>query len=591
MSSRSFGSETLTGLKVTPNPPERIDAELAPKLLTIAVVRVVVVTLALGGLFFVSWLDPSERPIEVAAWHYALIGSVYAVSLVYGALLKVQRLILPLVYAQAALDVLVVSALVLMTGGVESVFAFAYVFAVLGASFTLYWQGGLISAGTAILLFGIILMVQLEGGVQVLPRVETGAALLSYFVHSLGVGLVAALASTLAQRARVTRQELAEKASDLEQLEQLHGAILRSLPAGLMTIDGQGAVRYANEAAFGILRQGAAGLLGQPLKEIGPEIFEAWQASQTKDFGERERFETAHQRSDGSSIRLGFSFAPLSASQGGLQGSIIVFQDVTGIMRLKEAVERAERLATVGKFAAGLAHEVRNPLASMCASIDVLKAHLEVPPAMERLMVNVGKEADRLNRLIGDFLAFSRPRKLEMRETDLGDLVLGVLSMFKNDDLMKSCKIEEKLDLGVRAVVDEDLLRQVVWNLVKNAGEAMAPDGGALHIEATMKDMQPVIIVRDSGPGIPPDMLDRVFDPFYTTKKGGSGLGLAISHSIIEAHGGRLSLDSTQAQGTEVTLRFRSDLESITVVVPQSTNPGQLEQTTDEIELLSGTLS
>lgn len=588
MSSRSFGSETLTGLKVTPNLPERIDAELAPKLLAIAVVRVIVVTLALGGLFFVSWLEPSERPLNVAAWHYALIGSVYALSLVYGALLRVQRLILPLVYAQAALDVLVVSALVLMTGGVESVFAFAYVFAVLGASFTLYWQGGLISAGTAVLLFGIILMVQLEGGVQVLPRVETGAALLSYFVHSLGVGLVAVLASALAQRARATRQELAEKASDLEQLEQLHGAILRSLPAGLMTIDGQGSVRYANEAAFGILKLDTAGLLGQPLKEISPEIFDSWQLAESKDFSERERFETAHQRSDKSSIRLGFSFAPLSMSQGGLQGSIIVFQDVTGIMRLKEAVERAERLATVGKFAAGLAHEVRNPLASMCASIDVLKVHLDVPPAMERLMVNVGKEADRLNRLIGDFLAFSRPRKLELLETDLGDLVLGVLSMFENDDLMKRCQIDKKLDLGVRAVVDEDLVRQVVWNLVKNAGEAMAPEGGALHIEATMKDRQPVIIVRDSGPGVPADMFERVFDPFYTTKKGGSGLGLAISHSIMEAHGGRMSLDSRYAEGTEVTLRFRSDLESITVVVPQNTNPGQLEQTTDEIELLSG---
>lgn len=588
MSERSFGSETLTGLRVTHLKPEPLDAELASKLVVIAVIRVIVVTLALGGLFVLTWLVPPERSIDVQTWQYVLIASVYALSLVYGGLLRVRRLILPLVYAQAGLDALVVSVLVLMTGGAESVFAFAYVFAVLAASFTLYWQGALISSAVAVLMFGIILMVQMEGGVGVLPHVDTAQALLSYFVHSLGLVLVAVLGSTLAARARATRQELAEKASDLEQLEELHAAILRSLPAGLMTIDGEGIVRYANEAAQNILMLGREDLLGLHLQVVVPAMYEGWRRATTKPGMERrERYEQAHLRPDETSIRLGFSFAPLSVMQDDLPSSIAVFQDVTDIVRLKEAVERAERLATVGKFAAGLAHEVRNPLASMCASIDVLRAHLEVPPPMERLMDNVGREAERLNRLIGDFLAFSRPRQLNMQETDLGELIQGVLSMFENDALMAGCQIERKLDLGVRASVDADLLRQVIWNLVRNAGEAMAPHGGHLLIETTMQDFNPVIIVRDSGPGIAPERLARVFDPFHTTKEGGSGLGLAISHSIVEAHGARISLDSTPGKGTEVVIRLVADLSGITVEVPQTTDPGRPATSTDELEFIA----
>lgn len=586
----SFGSETLTGLRVQHPQPEPLQAELAPKLLAIAIIRVVVVSLALAGLFAVTWLGTEHGPShDVEDWQYVLIGVVYALSLVYGALLRVRRLIVPLAHVQAVLDALVVSVLVLMTGGVESVFAFAYVFAILGASLALYRRGGLISAAVSLLLFGSIVMLQVEGGLGVLPTVDTGPALLAYFVHGLGFVLVAMLGSTLADRARVTRRQLAEKQSDLEQLEELHASILRSLPAGLMTIDGEGVVRYANEAAKTILRVDEALFVGRPIEAVVPAMHEIWRVTVAKRFAEpRERHEESHDRPDGTTIRVGFSFAPLSIVQDDLPSSIVVFQDVTDIVRLKEAVERAERLATVGKFAAGLAHEVRNPLAAMCASIDVLKAQLEVPPAMERLMVNVEREAERLNGLIGDFLAFSRPRKLEMKETDLGELLNGVLSMFENDALMRSCQIHTKLDLGVRASIDEGLIRQVIWNLVRNAGEAMAPEGGELFVEATMRDLEPVIVVRDTGPGIDPKRMSRVFDPFYTTKERGSGLGLAISYSIVEAHGGKLTLDSKPGHGTEVTIRFRRDLRGLTVRVPQSTNPGRLEPTTDEIDFVSG---
>ena len=231
-------------------------------------------------------------------------------------------------------------------------------------------------------------------------------------------------------------------------------------------------------------------------------------------------------------------------------------------MRLKEAVERAERLATVGKFAAGLAHEVRNPLASMCASIDVLKESIEPPEPMRRLMNNVVREADRLNSLITDFLAFARPRPLRAEPTDLGALLKSIMDVFEHDRLLAGVQIDWQVTPGVEATVDGDLIRQVVWNLVRNAAEAV-PDG-KVTIICRREANKPVVRIRDDGPGIAAEQLAQIFDPFYTTKEGGSGLGLAIAHSIIEAHGGELNVDSEMGRGTEVSLHLHAPLPNAT---------------------------
>lgn len=579
---------SLTGAPSAYVDSARLEAnDLAARVTLVAVVRVAMVTAVLALLIVFNWLNPPDRVADVEAWQYVLIATVYAASVVYGGLLRVRRLLRSLVHAQAVLDAVVVSVLVLMTGGTESIFTFTYVFAVLGASLTLYRRGGFVAALAVMLLYGVIVLLQVNGMVAVLPRIGASQALLSYFVQTLGIALVAVLASNLAERARVTRRQLAEKESDLEQLQELHAAILRSLPAGLLTVDGDGVVRYLNEAAKSILRVDERSV-GRPLAEVAPAMHGPW----SRELGQRptdrrERFEAEHQRPDGVSIRVGFSFAPLSVGEGDVPSVIVVFQDVTDIVRLKEAVERAERLATVGKFAAGLAHEVRNPLASMCASIDVLQSALQIPEPMQRLMGNVVREAERLNSLITDFLAFSRPRKLELKDVDLGELVQGVLVMFENDELMQRSKIEQQLPLGVRASVDADLVRQVIWNLVKNAGEAMAPQGGTLKIETAMEGMQPILRVKDTGPGIAPDRLKRVFDPFYTTKEGGSGLGLAITYSILEAHGAQMGIESSPGEGTTVTVRFRRDLAGLSVDVPQGTNPG-VSPTTDDFEIMTG---
>lgn len=538
---------------------ELVDAErtsLARSLFTVAAIRLTVASLLLMGLVL-QLVVRGPVDDDVGTWRFVLIGATYGLSVVYLLLLRVPRLVEPLAYVQIGLDGVLVSALVFMTQGVESPFAFAYVFVVLSASMTLYRRGGLIAAATTIVMFGSILVVQLWGpfgGLVELDGRFTGAVI-SYVGHSAGMVVVALLASTLVEKLRATGQKLAEKELDLEQLAELHAAILRSLPAGVLTVDDSGIVQFANESAFIILERSSEQLVSYPLEQAVAPMAPAWQSTRDSMFREsgRARFEIDITAESGELRRIGFSIAPLSLDTG--LSAIIVFQDVTDIVRLEDAVARSERLASVGQFAAGLAHEVRNPLASMCASIDVLIANLDPPPSMQRLMSNITQEAERLNALISDFLALARPRRLEVADVDGKRLVSAVLEMYENE-LPDGIRVERGLE-PIEIRVDEDLIRQVLWNLLRNARDALRMKGGGVVRVVTGEDGEGAFIaVTDDGDGIPEDVLPRVFDPFFTTKEKGSGLGLAISNSIVEAHGGSLFVDTRPQQGTTVTIRF-----------------------------------
>jgi two-component system sensor histidine kinase PilS (NtrC family) len=554
------------------------NAELARKLAIVAFVRVGVVSITLGALFIFSELRLPGAGEDVSGWQYVLIAVTYALSIVYALILRYRTAVLALAYAQIVLDTIIGTVLVTLTGGIESVFAFVFVFTVLGASITLYRRGAIIAAICYFLLFGTIVLLQVDGGLRLLSPVDFGHAMFSFFMYSVGIGLVAVLSSELSQKALITRRRLAEREIDYAELAELHAAILRSLPAGLMTMDAEGVVRFANDAALAILAQDESEVIGRLLGAVVPSMGNRWEQRRGRLAGQevRDRYEESVKRRDGKTIRIGFSFAPLGESTNRTTGSIVVFQDVTEIVRLKDAYERAERLATVGKFAAGLAHEVRNPLASMCASIDVLKTSLSPPEPMRRLMNNVVSEADRLNVLISDFLAFARPREPQRIETDVTQLVQNVVELIRNDQLVSKVRIELQLEDGLQVSIDRDQMRQVIWNVVKNAAEAMSqsesrlsnpeapgsakgqqPAGrrpGMLAISTRGKKTTVEIVIRDTGPGVSAEHLKRIFDPFYTTKARGSGLGLAISYAIAQAHGGRLLLESKPGEGAEVTI-------------------------------------
>jgi two-component system sensor histidine kinase PilS (NtrC family) len=268
----------------------------------------------------------------------------------------------------------------------------------------------------------------------------------------------------------------------------------------------------------------------------------------------------------------------LKNGDGTASGHVVIFQDVTEVVKMESELRRSERLAAIGELSASIAHEVRNPLAAISGSVQILRRRTgesEDEGENGRLMEIVIRETDRLNRLITDFLQYARPGPLRPETVTIGEAVEDVVMMF---DSVRPTGVEVAVELedGLQIDADPAQLRQLLWNLVLNASEAM-PEGGTLRIRTAMLpretsqggaeirrngelDAKPAgwaeIVVADRGAGIPAEVRERIFDPFYTTKSNGSGLGLAAVHRIVEDHGGIVRLESEVGEGTTVRLKL-----------------------------------
>lgn len=554
--------EALVGLEPGPS---REGGALARTMLWVGFVRVALITAGLGlSAWASSFFNPSDQS-GLLDWPFFIIGLAYALGIVGVFSIRSGTLLRAMAYAQLCVDGVLVTTVVAMTGGSESVFVFAYVLVVLEGSVLLLRPGGSAAMALCTLGYGGVVVHQIAhlvpGTVDRLPSM-----VFAFVIHTIGVGIVAVLASGLATQLRIAGRRLAEREQDFERLSELQAAILGALPAGLVTVGPDAEIRFGNASAHTLLHLQPGELRGLKLQAVLPEIAAVLEGERGATLPpgrgpSRGRHEASTRLKDGTEIRIGFSLAPLALDEG--PSTIVVFQDVTEVIRLEKAVERAERLAVVGRFAAGLAHEVRNPLASMCASIEVLESALSPPAPLDRLMGNVVREAGRLNRLIEDFLALARPRKLSISQVELEPLLRGLVDMFAHEELMEGIEVRVRCEPGLTAAADPDLLRQVLWNVVRNAAEAMrsASDHGILELESTSGPEGPSIEVLDDGPGLSADVEARAFDPFYTTKAQGSGLGLAISQSIMQAIGGELELLRRPEGGTRARLGLRSSSE------------------------------
>ena len=287
------------------------------------------------------------------------------------------------------------------------------------------------------------------------------------------------------------------------------------------------------------------------------------------------RFEVHFTRSDGKALQLGFSSSLLKDGAGNEIGKILVFQDLTPLKEMEEYVRRMDRLAAIGRLAAGIAHEVRNPLASISGSVQVLKKSLQLNDSDKRLMDIVLSESNNLNQLISNFIQFARPDRQKKELICLKSLVDETLQLFQNSpECRDTIEINYEVGEDIQLEADPRQFKQVLWNLLINATQAMGNDGGEITIRAGYRETggspfipshhsnasrplssrQVEIIVQDTGCGIDENEQDKIFDPFYTTKEHGTGLGLSIVYRIIEEHGGSISVKSTKAQGTCFTI-------------------------------------
>ena len=539
--------------------------------------RAMVVTLLLGATVIVQLRESSFFRYVSPVYFYALIGFTYALTLAYALLLRRVRSLKPFAYAQILGDVFFITLLIYFTGGVSSIFSWVYLFAIFSAGTILYRRGGLLVASASSILYGTLLdleyyQILLPIGGRQLYFLDYQSTYVLYLitVNMVAFYLVAILSSYLAEQVRSKEEELKRRIIDYRQLERLYKHIVQNVVSGLITVDGGGRITSFNRMAEEITWRKFEEVYQEEIDSLFPGL-SAWSRSVGGNSGEGwnrfrlPRWETRFQRKDGGPLILGFSISPLKDSSDREIGNILIFQDLTRLREMEEHLKRSDRLAAIGKMAAGIAHEIRNPLASISGSIEILKDEVGNSPQNQQLMEIVLREVNRLNSLIADFLLFARPISARKEKIHLNRLIEEILQMFiHSPDFTPQIRLETQFQDDLYIQGDPHQIRQVFWNLFINAAQAM-PEGGTLRVDlrrnspsAPLSEGRSYgeVAVSDSGAGIGEEAMGKIFDPFFTTKERGTGLGLSIVHSIVESYGGKITVQSQVGQGTTFRILF-----------------------------------
>jgi two-component system sensor histidine kinase PilS (NtrC family) len=306
-------------------------------------------------------------------------------------------------------------------------------------------------------------------------------------------------------------------------------------------------------------------MLGKPIASLFSNVEQSMAITlESMEIGEQPpRFEGDLITPEGFVVRVGYSISPLFSEAGETTGLIITFQDLTEIRTMEESVRRKDRLAAVGRVAAGLAHEIRNPLGAMRGAIQVMESQTQPGTAQASLMEIILRESDRLNKIITNFLTYARPRDSNFSEIDVREAIGDTVMLLKHSpDVKEAHKLETILPRNpVLLAADPTQLKQIFWNLARNALSAM-PDGGTLKVETEKIAFNRVrIVFSDSGVGMSPAQVERLFEPFSDSTTGGTGLGLSIVYQIIRDHNGTINVRSRENEGTTITIELPTEIE------------------------------
>jgi len=521
-------------------------------------VRVVVVTTLLLAALIIQYTVREVLPLN---YLYIATGLTYALTLAYIALaLTVPSRSVNLMI-QTLGDLCVETLLVYFTGGLDSPFSFLYLVSVIAASMLLYRRGGLLTASGAAILYGALVDLMYYGVFPMpeqslfLPIAWTSSRL--YFnmaANFAGFYATALLTSYLSEKLQRTSEELDVNRQNLAELRALNQNVVESIPSGLITLATSGIASFINPAGANILQMQPAAVLGRHVTELGFFTPNGWDDARERlaagDVVRRELDDFA-----GAAQSLGFAVSPLTTLDGVDAGYTLIFQDLTEMKKLEAEVRLKDRMAAVGELSAGIAHEIRNPLAAIAGSVQVLKSSSSLSTQEQRLMSIVLKESERLNKSISDFLRFVRPQEKHPAEFDVAASLSETLDLLENSpELQPAHEIRRAIaPPSFTLVGDGDQIRQVFWNLARNAVQAM-PKGGVLTVSTSIENGSYNIVFADSGRGMSQADLQRLFQPFRTNFPSGTGLGMAISYRIVQEHGGRIDVSSREGAGTAITV-------------------------------------
>jgi len=529
------------------------------------------VVLALAFLSTAFWFQLRESSLTKPSFYpiHAVVVTVCFLTIFYALLLKHVKNLKLFAYLQVIVDIALITGTVYVTGGIVSYLPVLYFISVIGSSILLDKRAGYYAASVSSGAYAALVYLDFNHLLPLRYKVffspylpEWEDVITTISTNVLGMFVVAYLAGYLAEKTAIMEKELEEKGIDLDRLENLNRLIVDNIPTGIMTLDGESRITSFNRAASSITGYSLKDVYYRGVDAVSPEFLKGTKVPPY----EAARTEINIRKKNGSEVCIGFT---VSSGQGGEMAGIIIFQDLTVLKAMEEQIRRDDRLRALGDLSASLAHEIRNPLASLSGSVQVLNKGSGVKGEKRHLMEIVLRECERLNSLITDFLLFARPATKEKPERiDIAELIRETIKVFTNSPQAKGIDIEDRLTGSLFVEGDRRQMSQVFWNLFLNAADAMknggkltvgsAPKGPAgLFSKPDTEKMGPrqedrfvEIMVSDTGEGIEQTNLSKVFDPFFSTKASGTGLGLAIVHRIIESHRGKIYISSVRGKGT-----------------------------------------
>ncbi len=523
--------------------------------------RIIIITLFLGLAIFIA-IKSSDFPISQNVFYFLcfIIALTYIFSIIYYLMLKYIDNLRFNIYLQLAVDLILITLLVYLTGSVKSDYSVIYTLVIIYSVIFLGRKGGFIVASAASISYGLLLDLEffkLLPSISYLERnynLSAGDVFVRILVHIISFYVLAFVSSIVVEQERKTRYLLAEKESEFDQLDLLFRSIIESVDTGVMTINLHGRIKTFNRAAKEITGFPLKKIENRQIEDVFPELAPFFSEVNVND-QIRSRKEVIITGEKNNKINLGCSTSPLKDKRDKQIGNILIFQNLTEIKQMEENLEKSKRLALIGEMAAGLAHEMRNPLASITGSIQLLQQGLNLEETDKRLMNIILRGKDQLDNFVRDFLLLACPIPISRELVDINKVAEEVLENIKlSNDWLNTIRIAKVFEEEVMIFANREQVRQIIYNLVINAIQAMK-DGGDLSVEIKkhkLSDQEDSveIIVKDSGCGIEDNDLNKIFEPFFTNKEKGTGLGLAIVSRFVDGYYGKIKVESVINKGT-----------------------------------------
>ncbi|MGA7931128.1 MAG: ATP-binding protein [Candidatus Sulfotelmatobacter sp.] len=513
-------------------------------------VRILILTFLLGIQLAVAELTRTRLPLRL---FLSTILLWYTLSLFYVVLLSFWQEHRLQASLQVLTDLIMVSLVVHETGGWDSSLNFLYPLVIIVAGILLPRVWAHLVAALAFILYGTVLELNYYGVVpsycSTHPELKAlrGIILVNLFAFLA----VAYLAGQLVAKLRQARVQLKDASGALEDLQILHENIIQSISSGLITTSLDGRITLVNNAAQRLLERAPDQLLGKPVAGL---FLDALPNAESNTHAEV-RFDTAGTFRKTARVRV----AALIGPERGTLGYVYALDDLTEIRRLEREVRMQDLLAAVGRLAAAIAHEIRNPLTSIAGSVSMLSGIPEMNEEHRRLLEIVTRESQRLNGIISEFLTYSRGKQYHFEKVDLVRLLEDTLTLIRHRMTAENTgiTIESRCALPEAwALADGDKIKQVFWNFAENAVRAMR-NGGTLKVSIERQGDDWQVSFADTGTGMTPQQTEKIFEPFQSNFEGGTGLGLAVVYQIVQAHEGRVWARSKPGQGTTLILRLR----------------------------------